>query len=268
MSCRISVILLSCVLVTACGTRGGGGYYEDDGPPDSARIDIAKLVDPVPRYEPRSSRGNDPYKALGRWYHPLKSARGYSERGAASWYGKKFHGRRTSSGERYDMFVMTAAHRTLPLPTYVRVENLRNGRTAIVKVNDRGPFLHNRLIDLSYAAAYKLGIIGTGTGLVEVTAVFPDSQPVQAETPVTGKPLVSRQPQVFLQLGAFADRVNAKRMHEQLIARGYSPGLEQVSKDGLVLYRVRIGPLADVEAADRTSARLRAVGLEPQLVVD
>ena len=268
MSFRVNVVLLSCVLVTACGTRGGGGYYEDDGPPDSKRLDVAKVADPIPRYEPRSNRGNDPYKALGRWYHPLQSARGYSERGAASWYGKKFHGRRTSSGEKYDMFAMTAAHRTLPLPTYVRVVNLKNGRTAIVKVNDRGPFLHNRLIDLSYAAAYKLGIIGTGTGLVEVTAVFPDSQSAHATTPVARAPVISRQPRVFLQLGAFADQDNALRMQEQLAKQGYSPGLEQVSKNGLVLYRVRIGPLSGVEAADLTSARLRAVGFEPQLIVD
>ena len=159
----------------------GGGYYRDDGPPRGvSKSDVEAIPDAVPKLEPLSETGNRPYKALGKKYYPVKSALGYSERGVASWYGKKFHGARTSSGEKYDMLAMTAAHRTLPLPTYVKVRSLQNGKSVIVKVNDRGPFLHNRLIDLSYAAAYKLGVVSTGTGLVEVTTVTPASYQQQA----------------------------------------------------------------------------------------
>jgi len=267
----VLAIALGALVVTACSSRRGG-YYDDDGPPDSSRIDVSKLVDPIPRYEPPSSSGNDPYQALGRWYHPLKSAQGYRARGAASWYGKKFHGRRTSSGESYDMFAMTAAHRTLPLPTYVRVTNLRNGRTAIVKINDRGPFLHNRLIDLSYAAAYKLGIIGTGTGLVEIVALSPGTgghgAPVSTPEGVSVPTRAGAEPRIFLQLGAFADTVNAQRMQDQLRMRGFDSALDLVRMNGLNLYRVRLGPLVDMNSADEKSAHLRDFGFDPQLIVE
>jgi len=269
MSFRLLFVVVVCFFVAACGGRRGGGYYSDDGPPDRPHLDIAKLEDAVPRYESPSSSGNEPYQALGRWYHPLRSARGYHARGAASWYGRKFHGRRTSSGERYDMFAMTAAHRTLPLPSYVRVMNLRNGRSVVVKVNDRGPFLHNRLIDLSYAAAYKLGIIGTGTGLVDVTAVFPNSSSPQgapAET-MALRPVIV-EPRIFLQLGAFADVGNAQRLRDRLLTQGFRSTLDPVRKNGLNLYRVRLGPLTDVESADEKSALLRDRGFDPQLVVE
>lgn len=267
---RLVVMSVLCIALASCATRRGGGYYEDDGPPDHAQLDIAKLQDPVPRIEPRSKRGNDPYKALGRWYYPLKNARGYRERGAASWYGKKFHGKRTSSGEIYDMFAMTAAHRTLPLPSYVRVVNLQNNRSAIVRVNDRGPFLHNRLIDLSYAAAYKLGIIGTGTGLVEVSSVVPDNfaDKSPSATPMPVAYTGSDRPRIYLQLGAFADRYNAERMQTRLRARGFAPAINVISNNGLVLHRVRIGPLAGIDDADVESSRLRGMGLEPQLVIE
>jgi len=271
MSLRLLYVIVACFMVAACSTRRGGGYYHDDGPPERPHLDIAKLEDAVPRYEPRSSNGNEPYQALGRWYQPLQSARGYHARGAASWYGRKFHGRRTSSGETYDMFAMTAAHRTLPLPSYVRVTNLRNGRSVVVKINDRGPFLHNRLIDLSYAAAYKLGIIGTGTGLVDVTAVFPDSgspavKGAPAET-VTLRPVIS-EPRIYLQFGAFADVGNAQRLRDRLLTQGIRSTLDPVRKNGLNLYRVRLGPLDDVESADEKSALLRDRGFDPQLVVE
>lgn len=267
---RILILSVVCIAIMSCAPRRGGGYYEDDGPPDHVPIDIAKLQDPVPRYEPRSMRGNDPYKALGRWYHPLKNARGYRERGAASWYGKKFHGKRTSSGEVYNMFAMTAAHRTLPLPTYVRVVNLRNRRSVTVRVNDRGPFLHNRLIDLSYAAAYKLGIIGTGTGLVEISSVTPgefEAKPTAASrVPVRNTSFAA--PRLFLQFGAFADRGNAERLRGRLRARGYEPAVDSISKNGLTLHRVRIGPLGGVSAADQIGGSLRVLGFDSQLVVE
>ena len=136
-------------------------------------MDVSKIPDAIPKQEPRAATGNKAYTALGVRYTPMADARGYRERGVASWYGKKFHGRPTSSREPYDMYAMTAAHKTLPLPSYVRVRNLQNGRAVVVRVNDRGPFLHDRVIDLSYAAAHKLGIVGTGTGLIEVEAVEP-----------------------------------------------------------------------------------------------
>ena len=149
----------------------GGGYYGGDSPPRELPDNLDAIADAVPRVLPLSATGNRPYVALGKHYRPWASADGYVARGVASWYGQKFHGRRTSSGEPYDMFAMTAAHPLLPLPTFVRVTNLANGRAVVVKVNDRGPFLHGRIIDLSYAAAHKLGIAKPGTGYVEVRAI-------------------------------------------------------------------------------------------------
>lgn len=169
------------LLLSACGTlpRSSGGYYEDDGPGANPPANIASIPDAVPKAEPRAASGNNPYSVSGTTYYPLADANGYHARGIASWYGRKFNGKRTSSGEPYDMYAMTAAHKTLPLPSYVRVRNLQNGRAIVVRVNDRGPFLSNRLIDLSYAAAAKLGILGTGTGVVEVDALSPDETGTQ-----------------------------------------------------------------------------------------
>lgn len=174
-------LLLAATILSGCGTAprtpGGGisipGTESRDGAPDGTR-DIASIPEPVPRVEPLARYGNPAnYEVFGKVYHTLRSSTGYVERGIASWYGTKFHGRRTSSGEPYDLYGITAAHKSLPLPTYVRVTNLQNGRTLIVRVNDRGPFHENRVIDLSYAAASKLGILATGTGLVEVHAIDP-----------------------------------------------------------------------------------------------
>src|SRR3989344_3691277 len=161
--------------LSACGSLSrSGGYYQDDGPEARPPADVMAIPDAVPKSEPKSGRGNNAYTVEGKTYTPLTDVAGYHERGVASWYGKKFHGRRTSSGEPYDMYAMTAAHKTLPLPSYVRVRNLENGRSDLVRVHDRGPFLHDRLIDLSYAGAAKLGILGTGTGIVEVEAINPE----------------------------------------------------------------------------------------------
>jgi len=148
--------LLALGLLAACATPRGG-YYQDDGPHARPRVDVSQVPDAVPRHEPANARNAQPYKVFGVSYRPLTTASGYRERGVASWYGKKFHGRKTSNGETYDMYAMTAAHKTLPLPSYARVRNLNNDRSVIVRVNDRGPFLDNRLIDLSYAAAHRLG---------------------------------------------------------------------------------------------------------------
>ena len=174
--------LLAAALLTACGSTpsrtggkgGGGGYYKDDGPADYIPVDLDKVPDAVPRIEPLNRAAQRPYTVMGQHFVPFTDFRPYRERGTASWYGKKFHGKTTSSGEPYDMFAMTAAHPTLPLPSYARVTNLNNGRSVIVRVNDRGPFLHSRIMDLSSVAAYRLGYVNSGSAPVEVEAILPD----------------------------------------------------------------------------------------------
>lgn len=159
------------IALVACSSAPGpkrGGYYQGDGPPDRAPADLADTPDATPRVEPLLARANRPYTALGRSFTPLTADVPFRQRGTASWYGRQFHGNRTASGEIYDMFAMTAAHPTLPIPSYVRVSNPRNGSSVIVRVNDRGPFKDDRVIDLSYAAAARLGITGAGTGEVEI----------------------------------------------------------------------------------------------------
>ena len=170
---------------------GCGGSLKRDGPPREA-VDVSRIPDAVPRVEPKSRYGNpDSYEVFGKRYYPLQSSRGYRERGVASWYGQKFHGRRTSSGETYNMHAMTAAHKTLPLPSYVQVTNLRNSRRVVVRVNDRGPFHPNRIIDLSHTAAAKLRMLGKGTALVEVRAIDPTNPGPSVEPMVVAKQQVA-----------------------------------------------------------------------------
>ena len=226
---------------------------------------VDALPDAVPRAEPRSAHGNPPfYDVLGHRYYVLAVPDGYLERGVASWYGPTFHGGSTSSGEQYDMYAMTAAHKTLPLPCYARVTNLRNGRSVVVRINDRGPFVANRLIDLSYSAAAKLDMIRDGTSLVEVrtlTASVPD---------VLTRTSAQPPPALYVQAGAFADQHNAQR----LLARLQAAGLERAFialplQDGAHLYRVRLGPVQSVAQFDELSARLTALGIaNPRLAVD
>ncbi|MCL2872521.1 MAG: septal ring lytic transglycosylase RlpA family protein [Betaproteobacteria bacterium] len=163
-------------LLAACSSSpkrsGGSSYYQDDGP-GSTSVNLDAIPDAVPKAEPLHRFANRPYTVLGRTYVPATTLAPYKARGTASWYGRKFHGQKTSIGEDYDMFAMSAAHPTLPLPSYARVTNLANGKSVVVRVNDRGPFLHDRLIDLSYAAAYRIGIAANGTGEVEVEALLP-----------------------------------------------------------------------------------------------
>jgi rare lipoprotein A len=205
-----------------------------------------------------SIHGNSPYTVFRKAYYPLPSGKDYRERGVASWYGKKFHGKKTSNGERYDMYAMSAAHKTLPLPCYVRVRNLHNGRAVIVRVNDRGPFLENRLIDLSYAAAGKLDILARGTGLVEVEAINLDEPPIGR---VASEPPV-RIPQVFVQVGAFAARENAEKLRARLEAADLKPvRIFSEHQDEGTLYRVRIGPLASTEESDGVIARAAQAGI-------
>lgn len=169
-------------------SKKGGGYYLDDGPGDDPPPDLQAIPDAVPRHEPLRPANMRPYAALGKWYTPKTSHESYRERGMASWYGRRYHGQRTATGEIYDMYGMTAAHTTLPLPSYVRVTNISNGKSVVLRVNDRGPFLSDRLIDLSYTAAYKLDVLDTGSALVEVESILPGAFPVTqvAVAPVSG----------------------------------------------------------------------------------
>jgi rare lipoprotein A len=248
-------------------SKSQGSRYRDgsDSVPGDVP-DVSKLVEPVPKVEPRSLYGNkSPYTVLGRSYRVLPSARGYDERGIASFYGNKFHGYKTSSLETYDMYAFSAASTTLPLPSYARVTNLENGKSVIVRVNDRGPFHENRLIDLSYAAAVKIGIWPKGTGLVEVRGIDPGNpaQELPAPAVVTGG-------HIYLQVGAFSDADNAQRLAERL--RQANLGAVQVMDaevNGRRVRRVRVGPLADVDRADQVSARIEGMGLpRPQVAVD
>jgi rare lipoprotein A len=169
---RSPAALALAAALAGCG-GGHGGYYKGDGPGGPPPVDLDRIADATPRAEPLNAGANAPYTALGRRYVPYTSLAPYRARGVATWYGRKFHGKRTASGERYDMYAMTAAHTVLPIPSYARVTNLANGRSVVVRINDRGPFHANRIIDLSYAAAYKLGYVNAGSATVEVEAILP-----------------------------------------------------------------------------------------------
>jgi len=245
------------LLLSACG---GTPVRKPPRPP----ADPASIPDAVPRAEARAARGNPPfYEVFGKRYEVMSSGAGYAERGVASWYGPDFHGGSTSSGERYDMYAMTAAHKTLPLPAYVEVTNLQNGRRIVVRVNDRGPFKNNRIIDLSYVAAAKLDMIRDGTAMVEVRSVGPSSP-----APAPGSPAGNRH--FFAQAGAFADESNARRLADRLLASGFTGvAVVEASSNGRNVHRVRIGPLDTVPAFDEVVGRLRAAGFgEAILAVD
>lgn len=248
---------------------GCGGAKPRDGPPRNAP-DLSNIRDAVPRAEPKSKYGNPrSYRVLGKRYYTLSSSQGYVERGIASWYGNKFHGRRTSNGETFNMYAMTAAHKSLPLPTYLAVSNLDNNRRIVVRVNDRGPFHANRIVDLSYAAASKLGILAKGTGFVEIRAIEPGAQvPRPARRAPQQAP--DRKIRLFLQVGAFSVRANADRLRTQLASMsGDSVNVSPISVNGSPLYRVRIGPLLDVLHADRLTDRIVSRGFEtPQIILE
>ena len=282
MMSRWLLLIPLLTLLSACvALQRPGGYYEDDGPDARPPADIAGIPDAVPKAEPRAASGNKPYAVFGRQYAPLAEAAGYREQGTASWYGKKFHGKRTSSGEPYDMYAMTAAHKTLPLPSYVRVRNLDNDRSVIVRVNDRGPFLHDRLIDLSYAAAAKLGILGNGTGRVEVEAVAPNepatqmvkTYPLQLISPAMAAeeiPATTPEPatKLYLQVGAFTQHDNALSLRDRLEREALRPiTIHTTGADAARVYRVRIGPLASAEEGDRLAKRVAQLGITGARVV-
>jgi rare lipoprotein A len=221
---------------------------------------------------PRSKRGNPPfYEVYNVRYTVMQSSAGYREKGVASWYGKKFHGRDTSSGERYNMYAMTAAHKTLPLPTNVRVTNLETGKSIIVRVNDRGPFVKNRLIDLSYAAAQELDVVANGTAKVEVVALNgTNNRPSTAQSSNTSGQYANSTGDMYLQVGAFGDPGNAQKLANQLASDGI-PNVQVVESSGESpkLFRVRVGPLSNAAEYDRLSQRVERLQVaKTHLVVD
>ena len=259
-----------------------GGFYQDDGPPAQVPADILSTPDAVPRIEPFHSGASRPYVALGRGYMPITDDRPLVQRGFASWYGRQFHGNRTSTGELYDMFDMTAAHPTMPLPSYARVTHLRTGATVIVRVNDRGPFKDGRVIDLSYAAAMRLGIAATGTGEVEVQrithreiAAAPSATTVAAVAPATAltpaPPAATAAPVAAngrwtVQLGAFAGPDRAQELLARVqaeLAKTQAGSLAaelqpRIETDG-GLHRVLLGALPERDAAATLATRVAAL---------
>lgn len=266
---------------------GKGGYYLDDGPDSNTRIDINSIPDAEPKTEKPYARSNKPYIALGQKYVPMTRYSPYQRQGIASWYGKRYHGKQTSSGEVYDMYGMSAAHTTLPIPSYVKVTNPANNRSVVVRVNDRGPFKKERLIDLSYAAAHKLDLImpGSGTVIVEAIDTSPEGlkkfaqskKTITAEnnaatvtppvdTSVTGQVDVSYTSQkvartdfsaFYVQVGAFKSEQNGEILRKKIIALNLANDASVTNVYNGSLYRVRLGPFASRRDADVHANRVR-----------
>ena len=256
----------------------GGGYYKDDGPGEHPPADLDAIPDAQPRLEALHRFANKPYSVLGRNYLPMSQLGPYRARGIASWYGRKFHGQLTSTGDTYDMYGMSAAHPTLPLPSYARVSNPANGRSVVVRVNDRGPFHADRLIDLSYTAAAKLGIVGGGSAVVEVESVLPGTllataaplapaaaaaDPIAAFAESSSRDEVTHLQEsgdrrgIYLQVGAFSNRDNAENFRARL-GRELDELAERLVVTGQHgVYRVSLGPWPDQAAARRIAERLR-----------
>lgn len=318
------IVILCIALITACGGKtavkkgadtqaskqtgsqpasGKGGYYLDDGPGDDAPANIDSIPDAQLKTEAPLVRANKPYSALGQKYVPMTSYAPYTKRGVASWYGKRYHGKQTSSGEVYDMYGMSGAHTTLPIPSYVRVTNPENKRSVIVRINDRGPFKHDRIIDLSYAAAYKLRLTEKGSGLVEVEWIdtsaealrkMNDTQVASSEniveiTPVSNKetpapavaptpaPAVTPTPKnntvvdnanYYVQVGAFKNEVNGDLLQKKILGLDLAgdAAVTNVYNDGI--YRVRLGPFDTRKQADISASKVRKQLNMPAIVTN
>ena len=252
---RLAAVYVGCLLLVGC-TFG---------------VPIGQKPSSFPKIEGKSKYGNpNSYVVFGKRYHVMKSARGFVQKGIASWYGPNFHGKRTSSGETYNMHAMTAAHKTLPLPTMVRVTNLNNGRSVVLKVNDRGPFKDDRIIDLSFAAAKKLDVVGPGTAPVEVVAL--ESSADERRPTVRAVPLADQAPvddEVFIQLGSFGSEINAINLRNELHDRDETAiVISQLQTGKGTFYRVRLGPLLDVSEAESVQKRLQRKGyLQTRIVI-
>jgi len=284
------------LLLNACST------VKKDGPPPYD-VDVSKIPNAVPKVEPYNKRTLASYRLFGKQYHVMQSSKNYEEQGIASWYGTKFHAQRTANGERYNMLAMTAAHKTLPLPTYVQVTNLKNGKKIIVKVNDRGPFESNRLIDLSYVAAKKLGMLGHGTAYVDVKAIDPTrydrnnfNKPTYSQdfyiadnqvktTPASednvmntlhyaknntlkSKRLAHSESVVYLQVGAFKNKLLAENMKTRVGKMISSPIKITQRARHQKLYHVQIGPIKDVATVKHITSQLKAAGLSSKRTLE
>ncbi len=262
------VVPLLMLLVSGCGViskrdepatspaPSRGGYYKDDGPGENPPADLATIPDPTPRAEPLHRFANRPYQVFGRDYVPLAAVGPFRQRGVASWYGRRFHGGRTSSGEPYDMYAMSAAHPTLPIPSYARVTRVDTGKSVLVRINDRGPFHADRAIDLSYAAAWKLGFADAGSALVDIEAVVPnESGQDQAKS-------------VYLQLGAFSAREGAESFRARVYRElGWLRDAIHVVAAG-ALWRLHLGPYRSEGEARPVAERIRSeLNVAPLIVV-
>jgi rare lipoprotein A len=296
-ACRAGLALLVAVWLVGCGSAPQrqdtasrtdkpavavaakpGGYYLDDGPGENPPPDLDAVADAEPKAEPLHKYANNPYTVLGQRYVPDTGFTAYKARGVASWYGKKFHGKKTSSGEAYDMYGMSAAHPTLPIPSYARVTNPRNGKSVVVRVNDRGPFHSERVIDLSYTAAHKLGIVQSGSGQVVVESIDPGNrlakpaQPTQPEPEMAAAapalPQVADASGIYLQLGAFSSQQNAEsfgnRIRQQLGV--LADALQILAGNGI--FRVHLGPYRSQSEAGQAAALLQqTLSIAPLQVV-
>ena len=259
-----SLILVLCagmfsLLLVSCAKDKATVQEPADGP-STRDIRASDVVDAVPRNEPRARYGNhSPYEVFGKKYHVLPSSNGYHEKGIASWYGSKFHGRRTSSGEPYDMHLATAAHKSLPLPTYAEVTNLDNGRKVIVKINDRGPFKDDRLIDMSYGAALRLDMTGTGTARVDVRVIDVSGEEPVVSTTAYPAPATAYDDEILLQAGAYGKRHGAEQLTVQLKRAGIQP-VSIKRADGL--FRVWLGPYNSQSVVESVINQVVELGFE------
>jgi rare lipoprotein A len=265
---RSSILVITtlvAITLAGCGSSPSrpGGYYLDDGPGADPPANLDSIPEPIPHVEPINKYTARPYTVLGQSYTPFTQLGPYKARGTASWYGKRYHGQKTSSGETYDMYAMTAAHTLLPLPSYARVTNVSNGKSVVVRVNDRGPFHQDRLIDLSYAAAHRLGIVERGSATVEVEAIIPGQAAAPAgreeiaEPAAVPVPVSAESGGIFVQLGAFSVAENAEVfLRKMRMDLGWlSDSMSVYQGDGL--YKVHAGPYVGRDQAERVAERVR-----------
>ena len=264
------VKLTAPVLLLAALSACSSAPEKKAAPAERSVEELTRIPDAVPKVEPKSELGNmKTYEVFGKRYYVLDSSDGFTQEGIASWYGPKFHGKKTSSGEIYDMYAMTAAHKTLPLPSYLEVKNLENGRKIIVRVNDRGPFHDNRIVDLSYTAALKLDMFAKGTALVEIRAINPRSY-TAGGAPVETRPKVDTETtpaQFYIQVGVFSDQNNAENLKNKLLSLQTPVQVDEATLNETAVYRVKIGPLDDIETADALVYQLEPLGIREHRIL-
>jgi rare lipoprotein A len=267
----LAALILVVALLSSCGTtsRAHHRYSQAQDSAPNYHIDVDKIPNATPKVEPLNKHANPTkYTVLGHTYYVRHSYLGYDETGIASWYGMKFHAFKTSSGEMYDVAGMTAANKVLPIPCYATVTNLKNGRQVIVKINDRGPFYQNRIIDLSYAAAVKLKVWPKGTGLVRVQAIDPTHwQPNGSATSVQ-QVAINGNPRIYMQIGAFRSRANAESLAKRIQQVTDNPiQIKAAELENAPIYKVQIGPLPNVEHSDQLFAALQREHLGTPMTV-